>query len=114
MIDFNTSSGSYMGMEVPDHTRESIENYLVRGWSPGGFVTAMLAMDMQRALCNADTANRQMMWAIGRWIIESCPEQAWGSYEKVQNWVANVDEVRTQYADRVEKRHVWQTLQSAT
>ena len=44
-MNFNRIPG-HMGMEVPRHTQETLEGYLLRGWEPGGFVTSMLALDM--------------------------------------------------------------------
>ncbi len=43
--------------QIPEHTRETLVNYLTKGWEPGGFVTAMLAMDMERAVYAADFVN---------------------------------------------------------
>ena len=94
---FDRKIGS-MGMEVPQHTQETLEGYLLRGWEPGGFVTAMLAMDMERALATADTANRQMMWVVGRWIIEDAPPESWGSYDQVTNWCKDINGRRTKWA----------------
>ena len=84
--------------QIPNHTRESLVNYLMKGWEPGGFVTAMLAMDMERALATADTANRQMMWVVGRWIIEDAPPESWGSYDQVTNWCKDINGRRTKWA----------------
>lgn len=100
----------HMGMEMPRHTQETLEGYLLRGWEPGGFVTSMLAMDMERALYTADSANRQAMWVIGRWIVEFCPEQAWGSYEAVDRWCKDVDGHRGRWSNEHEKKKAWQTL----
>lgn len=100
----------HMGMTVPDHTQETLEHYLLRGFEPGGFITSMLAMDMPRALGTADTANRQMMWTIGRWIIENAPAGSWGSYENVRNWIQDVDGHRTAFATKVEKDYIVRVL----
>lgn len=96
---------SDMGMSIPDHTRETLENYILRGWEPGGFVTAMLAMDMQRAIATADTANRQMMWTIGRWIMDNAPDGSWGSYPDVRAWTNDFQQCRSKWV-------AWHTLKS--
>ena len=101
---------AYMGMTIPEHTQETLDNYLINGWEPGGFVTAMLAMDMERALCTADTANRQRIWAIGRWIMDNAPYGSWGSYELVKAWCKDVDGCRTRYAKEVEQEFIMTTL----
>ena len=96
--------------QIPNHTRESLVNYLTKGWEPGGFVTAMLAMDMERAVYAADFVNGPNMQQIARWIIEYCPRESWGSYEQVTNWLNDINDRRTQFATRVEKNEVWNIL----
>ena len=110
MIKFDTSELGYMGMEVPVHTQEAITGYLLRGWSPGGFVTSMLAGDMFRAVQSADTGNRRMMWAISRFIMTNLPNGSWGSYERVENWCNDKNGIRTEYVTDIEKNYIWQTL----
>lgn len=96
--------------QIPEHTRESLVNYLMRGWEPGGFVTAMLAMDMERAVYAADFVNGPNMQQIARWIIEYCPRESWGSYDQVTNWIENKDLCRSQFVVRVEKEELWNLL----
>jgi hypothetical protein len=64
MIDWRTKDLRNMGMELSLETQESIENYLLRGWAPGGYVESMMAHDYARAFACADTANRQTIWAL--------------------------------------------------
>ena len=99
-----------MGMNVPVHTQETIENYLLYGYQPGGFTTAMLAGDYNRAMYLADTANRQMIWAIHAWIVNRCPEMAHGSYETVDAWCKDVNGLRTEYKELIFKKHEWDIL----
>ena len=110
-INFNKGMhDAYTGMTIPDHTQETLEHYFLNGWEPGGFVTSMLAMDMERALSTADTANRQRMWAIGRWIIDNAPSGSWGSYELVQAWLHDEGGRRTAYAKEIEQLFIMTTL----
>ena len=111
MINFDDSNLKYMGLEVPGHTRETIENYLIRGWAPGGFVDAMIAKDYERALYCADTANRQMFWAIAMWINERMPAESRGSYKAIEMWRDDLGGRRTRYRNDVEKQAVWKKLQ---
>ena len=111
MIDFDDSNLKYMGMEVPHHTRETIENYLLQGWAPGGFVESMIARDYDRALYCADTANRQMFWAIAMWINESMPAESRGSYEAIDKWRDDLGGCRTEYRTKIEKQTIWKKLQ---
>ena len=113
MLDFGTQGDGYlgyMGMQVPDHAQESLANYFLNGWEPGGFLSAMLAMDMQRALSSADTANRQVMWAIGRWITDNAPGGSWGNYEAIEMWCNDVAGLRSKFAQEMHKKYMWQVL----
>ena len=113
MIDFTrgTDSPKYMGMEIPAHTQETLTHYLLHGFEPGGFVSAMLACDYERALYNADTGNRQMFWAIAMWIREQAPAGSWGSHEIITAWCQDQNGLRTAYRTEVEKRAIWKQLQ---
>ena len=114
MIDFDNSiygNLKYMGMEVPHHTRDTITNYLLRGWAPGGFVESMIAKDYERALYCADTANRQMFWAIAMWINENLPAESHGSYRAVETWRDDLGGRRSAYVKEVEKQEIWKRLQ---
>ena len=113
MLDFGTQGDGYlghMGMQIPDHAQESLSNYFLNGWEPGGFLSAMLAMDMQRALSSADTANRQVMWAIGRWIVHEAPEGSWGNYEAIEMWRNDVAGRRSKFTEKIRKKQMWDIL----
>jgi hypothetical protein len=113
MIDFDNSvygDLKYMGMEVPHHTRDTIVNYLLRGWAPGGFVESMIARDYERALYTADTGNRQMFWAIAMWINENMPAESCGSYKAIEQWRDDLGGCRTRYCTEIEKQAVWKKL----
>jgi len=110
MIDFNNYELKYMGMEIPHHTRETITNYLIRGWAPGGFVESMIAKDYERALYCADTANRQMFWAIAMWINECTPPGSRGSYDAIEQWRDDLGGRRTEFVKNVEKDYIWKKL----
>ena len=90
--------------------KDSMEHYLINGLEPGGFATAMLAHDLERALYNADTYNRQVFWAIAMWVRETCPPQATGSYEAVRAWCKNENGCRDRYKDELEKAFAWKQL----
>jgi hypothetical protein len=112
MIDFDDSESNlkYMGMEIPQHTRNTIENYLIRGWAPGGFVESMIAKDYDRALYTADTANRQMFWIIAMWVNECMPAQSRGSYQAIEMWRDDLAGRRTEFVKDLEQKHIWKTL----
>ena len=110
MLDFDIQELGHFGMEVPIHTQETLENYLINGWAPGGFVIAMLAMDMKRAISIADTANRQVMWAMAHWIIHNAPKGSWGDYDQIDFWCSDVAGRRSKFAEETHKKYTWSIL----
>lgn len=100
----------WQGMSIPEHTADTLENYLLKGWEPGGFVTACLAGDLFRAVATADVENRKHLWAIVTWIRNYAPETSWGSYGAVDMWTADVGSRRTIWATSKEKEFTWRAL----
>lgn len=88
----------YMGMRFSVQTNESLNNYFFKGLMPGGHLEAMLAHDLERALYNADTANRQSYWGLAMWIRECAPEGSHGSYGAIEDWCKDVDNCRSRWA----------------
>jgi hypothetical protein len=111
MIDWKTSDLRNMGMELSLETQDSIENYLLRGWAPGGYVESMLAHDYERAFACADTANRQTIWVLQRWIRDDAPPLCHGSYQAIDLWRDDVLGRRTAWIIEQEKRFIWKKLQ---
>lgn len=115
MIDFNAYNPGNMGMEIPKHTRDTITNYLIRGWAPGGFVEAMIAKDYERALYSADSVNRQALLAIAMWINdESMPFQSRGSYQAIEMWRDDLGGRRSTWVKDMEKQEMWRLLKETT
>ena len=112
MIDWRTSDLRDMGLELSLETQESIENYLLHGWAPGGFVEAMMAHDYARAFACADTANRQTIWVLWRWITDYAPPLCHGSYEVIEMWGDDVGGCRSDYVRTVEQAAMWRKLRT--
>ena len=110
MIKFDSSSLGYMGMEVPDHTQEAIVNYLIHGLQPGGFLTAILTGDVYRATQTADTANRRMLWAICKWVMDNAPCGSWGSPEAFTAWLGDTDGCRSRFSTEIEQEYITEVL----
>lgn len=114
LIDFDSikkdASVAHSGQEIPKHTQETLENYFIRGYMPGGFLTACLVGDLYRAVATADTANRQMLWCIVRWIMNNAPDGSWGSAQAMRDWARDKNGHRTQFREQAEKSKVWLTL----
>jgi hypothetical protein len=101
-----------MGMELSLETQQSIESYLLRGWTPGGYVESMMAHDYERAFACADIANRQMIWALWRWISDCAPPLCHGSYKAVDMWRDDVGGHRTNYVRPIEQAAIWRKLKT--
>lgn len=71
---------------LPQHTLEALNNYKLNGHA-GGFLSAVLENNLKEALGRADLENRAALFAIVSWCYNEMPSQAWGSKEKVAEWV---------------------------
>jgi hypothetical protein len=73
---------------VPQEYFEPISNYLVHGFEPGSFFTALLANDFFGAMRSSHPGNSipELKHLTG-WIESAVPFEAFGSYQKVTNWL---------------------------
>ena len=110
MIDWKTNDLRNMGMELSLDTQEAIENYLLRGWTPGGYLESMFAHDYARAFACADTANRQTIWVLWRWITDGAPPLCHGSYWAIGQWRDDLNGCRTNYVKLLEQKTMWEKL----
>lgn len=101
----------YDGTGVPEHTARALEDYLFRGYEPGRFLTSVLCNDLCGAVWSCDHINREALIDIVKFLGHGIPSAAWGGPSSVQRWLTDVDGCRTEYADRIEKAHVWEILQ---
>jgi hypothetical protein len=95
---------------IPDHTRKAIEDYLLRGYEPGSFVTGLLANDMFRAVGSMDHINEKNLKHITTWVVNVLPHGCFGNYERIQNWIHDKDECRSMFIENVEKKMMWRVL----
>jgi hypothetical protein len=73
--------------DVTKDFADPMYNYLVFGWSPGGCFTSVLANDFAGAISRSHPANTiEAFKALVGWINDTVPEEAHGSYEKVNAW----------------------------
>lgn len=93
---------------------QSIENYLMHGLEPGGFLTAVLANDLYLAVGRADHWNKDRLPEIVSVVVYKMPNISWGSYAAVKDWCADKDGRRSQYAAQKEKEYTWRALKGET
>jgi hypothetical protein len=104
LIDFN-NPGSARD-RLPDHMHEGMENYLLHGVSPGGFMTSVLENNLFLAAKKADHVNITELGRIANWISNDAPPGSWGSCEQVRSWMNDVDGRRSRYAKGIEQRAI--------
>jgi len=95
---------------IPEHMRDTVENYLIHGYHPGGFMMAMFAGDMFRACQCADQVNGPSMLHIAQWIVFEAPLGSWGSYDAVENWCHDIEKRRSIFRDKKEKEYIIKAL----
>lgn len=74
---------------IPDDTLESLTHYVNTGRDPGGFLTAVLANDLGKAVDRADNRNRYALVTLVIYLFNKVPVGAVGSYERVSDWKAS-------------------------
>jgi hypothetical protein len=91
-------------------TDEGLENYLMRGFQPGGFLTAVLANDLRLAVGRADHWNLDNLPRIVKEVTFKMPSISWGSYAAVKDWCQDADGRQTYYREQKEKEYTWRVL----
>ena len=79
---------------IHEDCRHALFNYLVKGWEPGGFLTAVLTNNLYRAAQVADFENRQRLAWVARWVTHALPQICYGSAEAMDQWMARTDRDR--------------------
>lgn len=88
VIDFTKARRlDFDGYDVPEHTKGTIERYILDRYAPGGFLTAVLANDLYGAIGRADEMNSYALKDICGWIYNRAPRDCWGSYEIVKKYL---------------------------
>ncbi|TXH15458.1 MAG: hypothetical protein E6R03_07140 [Hyphomicrobiaceae bacterium] len=71
---------------LPSHMRMPMFRYLAFGITGEGFMTSILSGNYYGAVLRADVDNLRQFTDWIRWLNESCPQEAWGSREAVNDW----------------------------
>lgn len=87
-----------------------IENYLMYGLEPGGFLTAVLARDLFLAASKADHWNGPRLADIAKIVWHNMPPGSIGNYDMVRDWCNDKDGRRSAYAEQKEKEYTWKVL----
>lgn len=95
---------------LPAHTIEALDHYFMKGWVPGGFLSALIVKDYETALKNADQANKSRFWYVAQWLNTFAPQNSVGSMELMVDWIADKNSIRSKYVEQAEKDFEWRTL----
>ncbi len=113
----NLLMATFAKWDVPKDFADSMYNYLVHGFNPGGFFTSVLANDFHSAIARSHPVNTvNSLKSLGGWILDCVPREAHGSYDAVSNWCSLPPEARRQILEEsrliyTEAREVWMTLE---
>ena len=72
---------------IPEWTKQTIDNYVHKGWEPGDFVRAVMANDLMASYSRADDNNTRHMVDIVRYVYNKTPVNCHGSYKIVEDWL---------------------------
>lgn len=97
---------------VPEHTIEALDDYFIRGYLPGNFIICILTNNLYGAVASADFKNRHAIYEIVKLLTNTSkvPGGSYGSIQEVNNWINDVDKVRTTFSTALEKEYIWKTL----
>jgi hypothetical protein len=80
---------------VPKEYADPMYNYLIHGFSPGGFFTSVLANDWRTAMMRSHPSNTvEALKAVTGWMHDHLPQEALGSYGAVDGWCRMSDSDR--------------------
>jgi len=78
----------YSALDIPPDTLMAINDYVLRGIPPGGFLEAVLEDRLVESFNRADIRNTEAMPHIVWYMYEIVPIQCRGSREAVSAWLS--------------------------
>ena len=66
---------------------EPMFNYLVYGFEPGGFFKGWYANDATSIIRSHPANTVGALKDLMKWMVNCMPDPAWGSHDKVNNWL---------------------------
>ncbi len=72
---------------IREDIKQSLIDYVEKGWVPGGFLMSVLANDLVGALGRADSYNRATIFQITQYLYNDMPANSWGSPEIVDKYL---------------------------
>lgn len=72
---------------LPRRMHEGLLRYIVDGYRPGGFLSAVLANDLKQACSVADDENRYLLYDYIFFLYNYAPPTCYGSKENFEQWL---------------------------
>jgi len=101
---------------VPSEWQQELYNYIILGYHPGSFHTAMFENNLSRAVHTSHVANDwQSITGFMKWVMHIGPNECWGSRGKVQAWLELTKEQRRKICEEkrlvlTEKELMWEIM----
>jgi len=95
---------------VAEHTGTALENYLIHGMAPGGFLLAVLKNNLYDAVSRADSVNSVSLSNIVRWIHSYAPMESYGNSEMIKHWCNNTNDIRKNYVYELKQSSAYRKL----
>ena len=92
-IDMDVALDVHIAL-IPEHCRSGLLAYLRYGRRPGDFLRAVLSNDLAAACRHADSLNRTLLSTYVFVLSHYAPDDAWGSPDNVEQWIARGNELR--------------------
>ena len=86
---------------IPEATKEGIDQYVSHGVPPGSFLRAGLENNLREAYRNADDSNLVAIPAIVNHLYNDVTSMCWGSPDKVAEWI-EAKRIEREAADKKE------------
>ena len=85
----NRLLATFAQWHVDPEYHQHVISYLIHGWDPGSFYTAVFANDFTGAMRSSHPNNQiDGLKNLARWMQEYMPLKSWGSREAVSRWLS--------------------------
>jgi len=111
---------TFQDWRVDKDFADPMYNYLVHGFEPGSCFTSVLANDFFGAIIKSHPANTvEAFKALAKWIQDTVPAEARGSYAAVDHWTSLTETVRREVLESTglvltPDKEMWMTLQNVS
>jgi len=86
-MDIESLVNSLNEAPIPEHLKEGLLEYVVRGRPVGGFLEAVLSNDLEMSIARADMWSAESIPQIVKWLYNKAPMGCHGSSERFLSWL---------------------------